>query len=102
MLREDSDKPKEYCGLFGIANNKHASWLTYLGLYSLQHRGQEACGIVANCNGVLNVHKNTGLVSDVFNEGILKPKRSVAIGTALFDHRLEYFKKCPAFGGRLF
>lgn len=66
------DVPKEHCGLFGIINNKHASWLTYLGLYAEQHRGQEACGIVTNNKGILSVHKDTGLVSEVFNEQILR------------------------------
>jgi amidophosphoribosyltransferase len=72
---------KEYCGLFGIINNQHASWLTYLGLYALQHRGQEACGIVANNKGILSLHKDMGLVSDVFNEQILHNlKGNMAIG----------------------
>ena len=73
--------PKEYCGLFGIVNNRHASWLTYLGLYALQHRGQEACGIVTCHNGSLTVHKEMGLVSDVFSEQVLnKLKGSMAVG----------------------
>jgi len=63
--------PKEYCGLFGIHDNRNAAWLTYLGLYALQHRGQEACGMVVNNKGVLTVHKDTGLVSDVFSEQVL-------------------------------
>ncbi|MCX5709387.1 MAG: amidophosphoribosyltransferase [Candidatus Omnitrophica bacterium] len=75
------DHPKEYCGLFGIINNRHASWLTYLGLYAQQHRGQEACGIVANNKGILSIHKDTGLVSDVFNEQVLsKLKGNAAVG----------------------
>ncbi|MDO8661904.1 MAG: amidophosphoribosyltransferase [Candidatus Omnitrophota bacterium] len=75
------DEPKEYCGLFGINNNRHASWLTYLGLYALQHRGQEACGIVSNNKGVLTIHKEMGLVSDVFNEQVLsKLKGNMAVG----------------------
>ena len=75
------DEPKEYCGLFGINNSKHASWLAYLGLYALQHRGQEACGIVCNNKGVLSIHKEMGLVSDVFNEGVLaKLKGNMAVG----------------------
>ncbi|MCX5695700.1 MAG: amidophosphoribosyltransferase [Candidatus Omnitrophica bacterium] len=77
----NNDEPKEYCGLFGINNNKHASWLTYLGLYALQHRGQEACGIVANNKGVLSIHKEMGLVSDVFNEAVLaRLKGNMAVG----------------------
>lgn len=76
-----TDRPKEYCGLFGIANHAHASWLTYLGLYSLQHRGQEACGIVVNNKGSLTAHKDMGLVSDVFSEQVLsKLKGPMAIG----------------------
>jgi len=65
------DEPKEHCGLFGIIHNKHASWLTYMGLYALQHRGEEACGIVSNNKGVLTIHKAIGLVSDAFHEQIL-------------------------------
>lgn len=75
------DHPKEYCGLFGVIGHAHASWLTYLGLYAQQHRGQEACGIVSNHQGVLSIHKGTGLVNDVFNEGILnRMKGDVAVG----------------------
>ena len=75
------DEPKEYCGLFGIMNNRNAGWLTYLGLYALQHRGQEACGIVTNNKGVLTAHKGMGLVSDVFDEQVLgKLKGEVAVG----------------------
>ncbi len=75
------DSPKEYCGLFGIYGNRHASWLTYLGLYALQHRGQEACGIVSNLKGILTVHKDVGLVSDVFSPQIIsKLKGNIAVG----------------------
>jgi len=76
-----SDEPKEFCGLFGILNHKHASWITYLGLYAQQHRGQESCGIVSNNKGNLLIHKGMGLVSDVFNEHILHDmKGTMAIG----------------------
>jgi len=79
--KEFNEKPKEYCGLFGISNNKQASWLTYLGLYSLQHRGEEACGIVASNKGTLTLHKGMGLVNDVFDEALLKKlKGDMAIG----------------------
>lgn len=74
-------KPKEYCGLFAITNHRQASWLTYLGLYALQHRGQEAAGIVANNRGALTVYKGMGLVNDVFNDEVLsKLKGNMAIG----------------------
>ena len=76
-----NDEPKEYCGLFGITNNKQAVWLTYLGLFAQQHRGQEACGIVANNQGVLSIHKDMGLVSDVFSEQVLsRLKGNMAVG----------------------
>ncbi|MFA5351584.1 MAG: class II glutamine amidotransferase, partial [Candidatus Omnitrophota bacterium] len=81
LIKKDSLEPKEYCGLFGITNNKQASWLTYLGLYAQQHRGQEACGIVINNQGELSIHKDMGLVSDVFSEQVLnRLKGNMAVG----------------------
>ena len=75
------DQAREYCGLFGIINHKQAGWLTYLGLYALQHRGQEACGIAATRGSQITVHKDMGLVNDVFNHDILlKLKGDLAIG----------------------
>jgi len=75
------EEKREYCGLFGIINHRQASWLTYLGLYALQHRGEEACGIVANNKGLLTIHKAMGLVSDVFDEQLLsKLKGDMAVG----------------------
>lgn len=75
------NEPKEYCGLFGVTNNKQASWLTYLGLYSQQHRGQEACGMVLNNKGTLTVHKGMGLVSEVFSESTINLlKGNMAVG----------------------
>jgi len=67
--------------LFGIIGHKQASWLSYLGLYAQQHRGQEACGIVVNNKGVLTIHKGMGLVNDVFNEQALSAlKGDMAVG----------------------
>ena len=45
--------------------------MTYYGLFALQHRGQESCGIVVNDDGVFNSYKDTGLVNDVFTPEIL-------------------------------
>jgi len=59
---------KHYCGLFGIYGHRDAARLTYLGLYSLQHRGEEAAGIVTYDGKVMQSHKGMGLVSEVFNE----------------------------------
>ena len=63
------DKPHEECGVFGIvAPGQQVARLTFFGLYALQHRGQEAAGIVT-CDGrMAHVHKGMGLVSQVFNE----------------------------------
>jgi len=75
-------KPEEECGIFGVFNHPEASNLTYLGLYALQHRGQESCGIVSSDGANLHAHKSMGLVADVFgNQEIFKslPGRS-AIG----------------------
>lgn len=68
------DKPREECGVFGIyAPGRDVARLTFFGLYALQHRGQEAAGIVS-CDGVrANLHKGIGLVSQVFNEQNLSP-----------------------------
>jgi len=66
-------RPEEECGIFGIFNHAEASNLTYLGLYALQHRGQESCGIVSSDGTSLYAHKSMGLVADVFgNQEIFK------------------------------
>jgi amidophosphoribosyltransferase len=64
--------PKEECGIFGIFDHPEASHLTYLGLYSLQHRGQESAGIVTCDEGEPHTHKGMGLVADVFDRNTLK------------------------------
>ncbi|MFW6006646.1 MAG: amidophosphoribosyltransferase [Halanaerobiales bacterium] len=67
------DKPHEECGIFGIYSlaNKEVSSLIYLGIHSLQHRGQENAGIAVSKNDNLNVYKDAGLVDTVFDEDIL-------------------------------
>ncbi|NOQ51935.1 MAG: amidophosphoribosyltransferase [Desulfuromonadaceae bacterium] len=62
------DKLHEECGVFGIFGHPEAANLTYLGLYALQHRGQESCGIVAADGLHLKAHLGMGLVSDVFKK----------------------------------
>jgi len=62
------DKPKECCGIFGIANHPEAAELTRLGLFALQHRGQESAGIFLRQDGRCKLHKDMGLVSNVFNK----------------------------------
>lgn len=56
----------EECGVFGIWGHPQAAQVTYFGLHSLQHRGQEGAGIISNDKGQLHQHRDTGLLSDVF------------------------------------
>lgn len=76
------DKPKEECGVIGIYNHPGAAEMAYLGLYSLQHRGQEGAGIVSSDGTKLYKHIGQGLVNDVFAnpEDIKKLKGHIAIG----------------------
>ena len=63
---EKGDHLHDECGVFGVYGHPEAANLIYLGLYSLQHRGQEGAGICCSDEGVLTVHRGVGLVSDVF------------------------------------
>jgi amidophosphoribosyltransferase len=65
------DKFREECGIFGIHGHTEAANLTYLGLYALQHRGQESAGIAATDGERLSMHKTMGYVADGFNEDVL-------------------------------
>lgn len=67
-----SDEVKDHCGVFGIYGHPRAPEIAYLGLFALQHRGEEAAGICTSDGQKLYVHKNVGLVGDVFNEETLK------------------------------
>lgn len=58
----------EECGIFGVWGHEDASQLTYYGLHSLQHRGQEGAGIVASDGHQLSVEKGLGLITEVFRE----------------------------------
>lgn len=75
---------EEECGIFGIyskSKKRELSRLSYLGLHALQHRGQESAGICVNQNNKLKVHKGMGLVSNVFNNNILKElEGNISIG----------------------
>lgn len=74
----------EECGVFGVfaQNLTDVGTLTYYGLYALQHRGQEACGISVNDDGVIYTYKDSGLVGDVFDSNNLSklPKGNMAVG----------------------
>ncbi|MGI6367335.1 MAG: amidophosphoribosyltransferase [Anaerolineae bacterium] len=77
-----SDKPHEECGVFGIyAPGEAVARLTFFGLYALQHRGQESAGIAVTDGVMARLHKDMGLVSQVFNEENLAPLQGhIAIG----------------------
>jgi amidophosphoribosyltransferase len=64
----DDDRFHDRCALFGIFGHPEAAHLTYLGLYALQHRGQESAGIVASDGERIRQHKGMGLVHDVFDQ----------------------------------
>jgi amidophosphoribosyltransferase len=78
------DKMKDECGVFGIwafGQSDEAANFTYLGLHALQHRGQESAGIVSTDGETLHVHRDMGLVADIFNAGVLERlKGGAAIG----------------------
>ena len=69
------------CGIIGISNHPDAAKVAFLGLYALQHRGEEAAGIVSYDGKDTRIHKNRGLVADAFDErSLAELKGSVAIG----------------------
>lgn len=79
-----SSELHEECGVFGICASTaiNVASVVYYGLYALQHRGQESCGIVVNDSGVFESYKDVGLVSDVISGDVLSkfPKGSMAVG----------------------
>lgn len=74
----------EECGVFGIISTKreNVAGIAYYGLYALQHRGQESCGIVVNDDGVFSSYKDLGLVSEVFSKDTMShlPEGNMAVG----------------------
>jgi amidophosphoribosyltransferase len=68
----DDDRFHDRCGLFGIFDHPEAANLTYLGLYALQHRGQESAGIVSSDGRALRIQKGMGLVNDIFTDEKLR------------------------------
>ena len=81
MTEIEISKLREECGVFGIYGHADAARLTYLGLYALQHRGQESCGIVASDGVELRQERAMGHVSDAFDQSHLDRLRGAsAIG----------------------
>ncbi len=77
-----TDKPHENCGIVGIYGHREAARLAFLGLYALQHRGQESSGIVTSDGEKVFRHVGLGLVSDVYSdqERLTRLKGHIAIG----------------------
>lgn len=81
-----TDKLHEECGVFGIYNHgefESVASATYYGLYALQHRGQESCGIAVNNGGIIHAHRDNGLVNEVFTPEIM---RTLGIGKMALGH----------------
>ncbi|PJZ69930.1 amidophosphoribosyltransferase [Leptospira perolatii] len=76
------DKPKEECAIFGIFNSQEAANFTYLGLYSMQHRGQESSGIVSSDGEHLYRYAGMGLVANIFTEAKIRE----LTGTSAIGH----------------
>ena len=78
------DNIHEECGVFGVfgTTTQDVAQFAYYGLYALQHRGQESCGIVVNDDGIFFPHKDLGLVSEVFHKEVLSqfPNGNAAVG----------------------
>lgn len=72
VMSEQQDKFRDECGVFGIYGHPEAANLTYLGLYALQHRGQESAGIACANGKTIHLEKAMGLVADVFSEARLR------------------------------
>ncbi len=82
------DNLHEECGVFGVFRKDagNVANMVYYGLYALQHRGQESCGIVVNDDGVFVSHKDIGLVSEVFTKDVMEdfPQGKIAVGHARY------------------
>jgi amidophosphoribosyltransferase len=72
MILITPDKFHEECAVFGIYGHREAANLTYLGLYALQHRGQEGSGIVSSDGEQFHVEKGMGLVADIYTKPVIK------------------------------
>src|SRR5439155_21221287 len=75
------DRFHDECGVFGVFGHEEASKLAYLGLYALQHRGQESAGIASSDGADLHLHRAMGEVEEIFQPGVLaKLPGNLAIG----------------------
>jgi amidophosphoribosyltransferase len=77
-IQIDDDHFHDHCGVFGVFNHPEAAKLTYLGLYALQHRGQESAGIVSTDGADLHLHKAVGHVQEIFTPEVVERLRGAA------------------------
>jgi amidophosphoribosyltransferase len=108
-LASYAEGPREECGVFGIyAPGEDVATLTYFGLYALQHRGQESAGIAVSDGRRIVVHKDMGLVNQVFNErSLVALEGHVAIGHTRYSttgasawvNAQPIYRETPAGGG---
>jgi amidophosphoribosyltransferase len=81
LIQLEDDHFHDHCGVFGIFGHSEAAKMTYLGLYALQHRGQESAGIASTDSSELQVHKSLGHVQDIFTPSVIaKLPGDAAIG----------------------
>ena len=78
VIQIDDDHFHDQCGVFGVFNHPEAAKLTYLGLYALQHRGQESAGIVSTDGADLHLHKAVGHVQEIFTPEVIERLRGAA------------------------
>ncbi len=78
----EDDHFHDHCGVFGVLGHEEAAKLTYLGLYALQHRGQESAGIASTDGADLYIHKGMGLVEEVFKPEVF----TRLVGDAAIGH----------------
>ena len=71
LIEIENDRFHDHCGVCGVFGHPEASKLAYLGLYALQHRGQESAGIVSSDGRELHMEKSMGLVADIFQPHVL-------------------------------
>ena len=80
-LVPEDPPPREACGVFGVwAPGEDVAKLAYYGLYALQHRGQESAGIAVSDGSRIVVHKEMGLVAQVFDEALTALRGHIAVG----------------------
>ncbi len=81
LIQLDDDHFHDHCGVFGIFGHPEAAKMAYLGLYALQHRGQESAGIASTDGAEVHVHKSLGHVQDIFTPNVIaKLAGEAAIG----------------------